>query len=153
MVDQALSQPTRVHSAAWVDENGVLHEQNRFQSEGSVRGIRMLNYLPKAEQSGPELDPAQSLLAVEQEETNQALAAPAAEAACENLPGLAQVAVLDLEILTSPSSGAAGYARQLEAETRASCSGALKGRGRRLAPRHEGASFNRPTSEQSMKVP
>ena len=85
MVDQALSQPTRVHSAAWIDENGVLHEQNRFQSEGTVRGIRMLNYLPKAEKSGPELDPAQSLLAVEQEETNPSRAA--AEAACESLRG------------------------------------------------------------------
>ena len=39
MVDQALSQPTRVHSAAWIDENGVLHEQNRFQSEGTVRAF------------------------------------------------------------------------------------------------------------------
>ena len=145
MVDQALSQPTRVHSAAWVDENGVLHEQNRFQSEGSVRGIRMLNYLPKAEQSGPELDPAQSLLAVEQEETNQVLAAPAAEAACENLPGLAQVAVLDLEILTSPSSGAAGYARQLEAETRRLLLRRFEGaEGWRLAPRHEASQLQSP---------
>ena len=114
----------------------------------------MLNYLPKAEQSGPELDPAQSLLAVEQEETNQALAAPAAEAACENLPGLAQVAVLDLEILTSPSSGAAGYARQLEAETRRLLLRRFEGaEGWRLLRATRPPSSNRPTSEQSMKDP
>ena len=47
MVDHALSQPTRIHSAAWVDENGVLHEQNRFQATGKIRGIRMPSYLPQ----------------------------------------------------------------------------------------------------------
>ncbi|MFZ8932250.1 MAG: hypothetical protein ACO2ZC_13520, partial [Pseudomonadales bacterium] len=58
MVDHALSQPTRIHSAAWVDENGVLHEQNRFQATGQIRGIRMPGYLPQPAQEEEEKESA-----------------------------------------------------------------------------------------------
>ncbi|MEL0212745.1 MAG: hypothetical protein VW891_19545, partial [Novosphingobium sp.] len=63
MVEHALSQPTRVHSAAWIDENGVLHEQSRYQSQGEIRGIRLPSYLPKVRDEDPEAAPASSMLA------------------------------------------------------------------------------------------
>lgn len=140
MVEHALSQPVRVHSAAWVDEKGVLHEQSRYQSEGKIRGIRLPSYLPKEAAQGPEAAPAQSVLAEssvpEQDDS------PKDMGACAALPGLAQVAVLDVEGMTPAGSPAAGYARRLEAETRRLLLRRFEGADRwRLSPRHEAASL------------
>lgn len=140
MVDHVLSQPTRVHSAAWVDENGVLHEQSRYESQGAIRGIRLPSYLPKPSDQAPEIAPAPSMLAESPEPESQDLA-PEADG-CAALPGLAQVAVLDVEILTPPGNPASGYARQLERETRRLLLRRFEGADRwRLAPRHEAASL------------
>ncbi len=141
MVDHALSQPTRVHSAAWVDENGVLHEQNRFQATGQIRGIRMPSYLPPAPQDEGEEAPEDT--STEAPETLQGLQALGDAEPCPSLPGLAHMAVLQLEDLTPRGSAATGYARQLEAETRRLLLRRFEGApGWRLAPRHEAASLN-----------
>ena len=141
MVDHALSQPTRIHSAAWVDENGVLHEQNRFQATGKIRGIRMPSYLPQPAVEEVESEGSDALLA----DGSGSLERPDGqneEERCLSLPGLAHMAVLDLEVLTPPGSGAAGYARQLEAETRRLLLRRFEGApGWRLAPRHQAASL------------
>lgn len=109
MVDAALSQPTRVRSAAWIDESGVLHEQTRFQSQGGIRGIRMPSYLPKDATQKSEGEPAGPMLAAE---PVAAAAAPsptnaADEDACPALPGLMQSAVLVLEPRTPQGPGQA----------------------------------------------
>lgn len=140
MVDHALSQPTRVHSAAWVDENGVLHEQSRYQSQGRIRGIRLPSYLPKPQDQNPEATPASSVLA-ESTESVKEDALPQ-EDSCALIPGLTQVAVLDVQGLTPAGNSAAGYARQLENETRRLLLRRFEGADRwRLAPRHESASL------------
>ncbi len=140
MVEHALSQPTRVHSAAWIDENGVLHEQSRYQSQGEIRGIRLPSYLPKVRDEDPEAAPASSMLA-ESSETEPQAALPPTES-CTLVPGLAQVAVLDVQGLTPAGNPAAGYARQLEKETRRLLLRRFEGADRwRLAPRHESASL------------
>lgn len=140
MVDHALSQPTRVHSAAWIDENGVLHEQSRYQSRGEIRGIRLPSYLPKVQDEHPETAPASSMLA-ESPEAEPQDALPSSES-CALIPGLAQVAVLDVQGLTPAGNPAAGYARQLEKETRRLLLRRFEGADRwRLAPRHESASL------------
>jgi len=140
MVEHALSQPTRVHSAAWIDENGVLHEQSRYQSQGEIRGIRLPSYLPKVRDEDPEAAPASSMLA-ESSETEPQAALPPPES-CTLVPGLAQVAVLDVQGLTPAGNPAAGYARQLEKETRRLLLRRFEGADRwRLAPRHESASL------------
>src|SRR6056300_150438 len=139
MVDHALSQPTRVHSAAWVDENGVLHEQSRYQSQGRIRGIRLPSYLPKPPDQNPEATPASSVLA-ESTESVKEDALPQ-EDSCALIPGLTQVAVLDVQGLTPAGNSAAGYARQLENETRRLLLRRFEGAERwRLAPRHESVS-------------
>ena len=140
MVDHALSQPTRVHSAAWVDENGVLHEQSRYQSQGRIRGIRLPSYLPKPPDQNPEATPASSVLA----ETTESVKEDALpqEDSCALIPGLTQVAVLDVQGLTPAGNSAAGYARQLETETRRLLLRRFEGAERwRLAPRHESVSL------------
>lgn len=45
LVKAAMDGQTRVHSAAWVDNNGKLHENVRINSDMKVRGVRVLNYL------------------------------------------------------------------------------------------------------------
>ncbi len=140
MVEHALSQPTRVHSAAWIDENGVLHEQSRYQSQGEIRGIRLPSYLPKVRDEDPEAAPASSMLAESSETEPQAALSPSES--CTLVPGLAQVAVLDVQGLTPAGNPAAGYARQLEKETRRLLLRRFEGADRwRLAPRHESASL------------
>ena len=140
MVEHALSQPTRVHSAAWIDENGVLHEQSRYQSLGKIRGIRLPNYLPKVQDEDPEAAPASSMLA-ESPEAEPQEALPTSES-CALVPGLAQVAVLEVQGLTPSGNPAAGYARQLEKETRRLLLRRFEGADQwRLAPRHESASL------------
>jgi hypothetical protein len=142
MVDHALSQPTRVHSAAWIDENGVLHEQNRFQATGQIRGIRMPSYLPPAPEGVDEEEPTNPL-PTEASETLQGLQALGEAGSCPSLPGLAHMAVLQLENHTPQGSGAEGYARQLEAETRRLLLRRFEGApGWRLAPRHEATSLS-----------
>ena len=140
MVEHALSQPTRVHSAAWIDENGVLHEQSRYQSQGEIRGIRLPSYLPKVQDEDPEAAPASSMLAESSKTEPQA--APTPPESCALIPGLAQVAVLELQGLTPSGNPAAGYARQLEKETRRLLLRRFEGADQwRLAPRHESASL------------
>jgi hypothetical protein len=141
MVDHALSQPTRIHSAAWVDENGVLHEQNRFQATGQIRGIRMPGYLPQPAVEERE-DEASDALRADEAGPLESSDAQGEGERCLSLPGLANMAVLDLEVLTPPGSGAAGYARQLEEETRRLLLRRFEGApGWRLAPRHQAASL------------
>ena len=41
--------PTRVVSAAWVDDKGALHENHTFQSGAEVRGVRVLSYLQEGD--------------------------------------------------------------------------------------------------------
>ena len=140
MVDHALSQPTRVHSAAWIDENGVLHEQSRYQSQGEIRGIRLPSYLPKVRDEDPKAAPAPSMLADSTEAETQEVLPPSES--CALIPGLAQVAVLDVQGLTPAGNPAAGYARQLEKETRRLLLRRFEGADQwRLAPRHESASL------------
>jgi hypothetical protein len=140
MVDHALSQPTRVHSAAWIDENGVLHEQSRYQSQGEIRGIRLPSYLPKVQDEDPEAAPAPSMLAESTEAETQDVLPPSES--CALIPGLAQVAVLDVQGLTPAGNPAAGYARQLENETRRLLLRRFEGADQwRLAPRHESVSL------------
>ena len=38
LMDKALKAPTRVRSAAWVDESGILHENLRIDSDIKLRG-------------------------------------------------------------------------------------------------------------------
>jgi len=45
LVKAAMDGQTRVHTAAWVDSNGKLHENVRINSDMKVRGVRVLNYL------------------------------------------------------------------------------------------------------------
>jgi len=45
-----LDQPTQVHSAAWIDAEGRLHENAHFQAQAEVRGIRVQAYLGEAQQ-------------------------------------------------------------------------------------------------------
>ena len=45
LVDTALKAPTRVRSAAWVDESGTLRENVQIDSDIKLRGIRVLSYL------------------------------------------------------------------------------------------------------------
>jgi len=45
LVRAAMDGQTRVHTAAWVDSNGKLHENVRINSDMKVRGVRVLNYL------------------------------------------------------------------------------------------------------------
>ncbi len=45
LVKAAMDGQTRVHTAAWVDNNGKLHENVRINSDMKVRGVRVLNYL------------------------------------------------------------------------------------------------------------
>ena len=45
LVDKALKAPTRVRSAAWVDESGRLRENTQIDSDIKLRGIRVLSYL------------------------------------------------------------------------------------------------------------
>lgn len=47
LVENALAGPTTIRSAAWIDESGVLHENTRFRSDVTIRGIRMPTYLPE----------------------------------------------------------------------------------------------------------
>ena len=147
MVDAALSQPTRVRSAAWIDESGVLHEQTRFQSQGGIRGIRMPSYLPKDATQKSEGEPAGPMLAAE---PVAAAAAPspanaADEDACPALPGLMQSAVLVLEPRTPPGAWASGYARTLEAEISRLLARRFNGEpGWHLASRHTVSSLRSP---------
>ena len=48
LVDKALKAPTRVRSAAWVDESGTLRENVQINSDIKLRGIRVLSYLEEA---------------------------------------------------------------------------------------------------------
>lgn len=117
LIDQALSQPTRVRSAAWIDDQGVLHEQTRFTSEGSVRGgairgIRMPAYLP-AQAAPPSAPEGETLLAPDAMPETVAVAENVADA-CAAFPGLALSAVLRVEQLTAPHHVASGYAQRLE---------------------------------------
>lgn len=50
-----LDQPTHVHSAAWIDEQGRLHENAHFQAQAEVRGIRVQAYLGEAQQPQHEI--------------------------------------------------------------------------------------------------
>lgn len=43
-----LDTPTRVLSTAWIDAQGALHEDTRFNSEARVRGVRVTAYLTEA---------------------------------------------------------------------------------------------------------
>jgi len=45
LVKAAMDGQTRVHTAAWVDNNGKLHENTRISSDMKVSGVRVLNYL------------------------------------------------------------------------------------------------------------
>lgn len=45
IVDAANERPTQVLSAAWIDKDGKLHETAHFQTDGEVRGVRVLSYL------------------------------------------------------------------------------------------------------------
>lgn len=47
LVETALEGPTRVQSSAWIDSEGVLHENTRIQSDVEIRGFRMDQYLPQ----------------------------------------------------------------------------------------------------------
>jgi hypothetical protein len=61
---------------------------------------------------------------------------------CALIPGLTQIAVLDVQGLTGAGNPAAGYARQLEKETRRLLLRRFEGADRwRLAPRHESDSL------------
>lgn len=51
LVEQAMAEGTRIRSAAWIDQNGVLHENTRFRSDLMLRGIRMPGYLPVPSES------------------------------------------------------------------------------------------------------
>ena len=48
LMDKALKAPTRVRSAAWVDESGTLRENLRIDSDIRLRGIRVLSYLEES---------------------------------------------------------------------------------------------------------
>jgi len=48
LVDKALKAPTRVRSAAWVDESGRLRESTQIDSDIKLRGIRVLSYLEES---------------------------------------------------------------------------------------------------------
>ena len=48
LTDKALKAPTRVRSAAWLDESGTLHENLQIHSDIKLRGIRVLSYLEDA---------------------------------------------------------------------------------------------------------
>lgn len=58
LIDAALAAPTRVSTAAWIDENGRLHESSRFVSEVRVRGVRVETYMHEAGLSGEAPEPA-----------------------------------------------------------------------------------------------
>jgi hypothetical protein len=45
LVKAAMDGQTRVHTAAWVDNTGKLHENTRISSDMKVSGVRVLNYL------------------------------------------------------------------------------------------------------------
>lgn len=45
IVSAANERPTQVLSTAWIDQNGKLHESAHFQTDGEVRGVRVLSYL------------------------------------------------------------------------------------------------------------
>ena len=45
LVEAAREAPTRVISTAWIDDQGVLHEQAHFHSTAQVRGVRVMSYL------------------------------------------------------------------------------------------------------------
>lgn len=44
LVEAVLDKPTKVHSAAWIDDHGRLHESSHFQSDVRIRGVRVLAY-------------------------------------------------------------------------------------------------------------
>lgn len=46
LIDEALQAPITVRSSAWIDQEGVLHENLRIRSDTQLRGIRMNQYLP-----------------------------------------------------------------------------------------------------------
>jgi len=48
LIDSALQAPTRVRTAAWIDEEGRLHESTHISSDVSVRGVRVESYLDEA---------------------------------------------------------------------------------------------------------
>ncbi len=111
LIDQALSQPTRVRSAAWIDGNGVLHEQTRFTSDAPVqgagiRGIRVPAYLPARPEPVTPAEPIQT----PEEAALAELEALEETGACSAYPGLAQSAVLRIERLTPANAPASGYA-------------------------------------------
>ena len=51
LIDRALKGPTRIRTAAWVDETGTLRENLQINSDVTLRGIRVLSYL---DQTSPE---------------------------------------------------------------------------------------------------
>ena len=48
LMDKALKAPTRVRSAAWVDESGTLRENVQINSDVKLRGIRVLSYIEES---------------------------------------------------------------------------------------------------------
>lgn len=68
LIDKALNGPTRIRTAAWVDETGALRENVQINSDIRLRGIRMLSYLDRH-------TPEQARLLVEAETSAKKLGA------------------------------------------------------------------------------
>jgi hypothetical protein len=51
LLNESLSQPLRVVSTAWIDEQGRLHENAQFTSDMRVRGVRVSSYLQAGEEA------------------------------------------------------------------------------------------------------
>lgn len=55
ILQATIDRPTRVLSNAWIDDKGALHESAHFQSEGEVRGVRVLSYLQDEQDTPPQV--------------------------------------------------------------------------------------------------
>ncbi len=99
LIDKALKGPTRIRSAAWVDESGALRENVQINSEVTLRGIRMLSYL---DQGAPE----QTRLQLEAETSLRRLGARDCSTPTTG-PRLKRHAALIAHV--TPANGRSGY--------------------------------------------
>ena len=53
LLETTLQGPTRVMSAAWIDDSGTLRELSHFNSESRVEGVRVLGYVQDDESEEP----------------------------------------------------------------------------------------------------
>lgn len=90
LVDSALEGPTRVQSAAWIDSEGVLHENTRIRSDVEIRGFRMDQYLPEG--AVPEGPPVSDVIETEIHGQD-----------CADSLGLRPAANLTVELQASPN--------------------------------------------------